>query len=53
MYIQNLTLQNFKCFENLEIEFHPDLTVMVGANGSGQTSIMEGTAIAIKEYDRE
>lgn len=47
MYIQNLTLQNFKCFENLEIEFHPDLTVIVGANGSGKTSIMEGAAIAI------
>lgn len=47
MRIQNLTLQNFKCFENLELDFHPNLTVIVGANGSGKTSIMEGVAIAI------
>ena len=47
MYIKNLTLQNFKCFENLELDFHPKLTVIVGANGSGKTSILEGAAIAI------
>ena len=47
MHIQNLTLQNFKCFENLKLDFHPKLTVIVGANGSGKTSIMEGAAIAI------
>ena len=47
MHIQNLTLQNFKCFENLGIDFHPNLTVVVGVNGSGKTSIMEGAAIAL------
>ena len=47
MYIQNLVLHNFKCFENMELDFHPKLTVIVGANGSGKTSIMEGAAIAI------
>ena len=47
MYIQNLELHNFKCFENIELDFHPKLTVIVGANGSGKTSIMEGAAIAI------
>ena len=47
MYIQNLVLHNFKCFENIELDFHPKLTVIVGANGSGKTSIMEGAAIAI------
>ena len=47
MYIQNLVLHNFKCFENIELDFHPNLTVIVGANGSGKTSIMEGAAIAI------
>lgn len=47
MYIQTLALQNFKGFEDIELEFHPKLSVIVGANGSGKTSIMEGTAIAI------
>ena len=47
MHIQNLTLQNFKCFENLEIDFHPNLTVVVGVNGAGKTSVLEGAAIAL------
>lgn len=47
MYIQNLMLQNFKCFDKIELEFHPELTILVGANGSGKTSIIEGAAIAI------
>lgn len=47
MHIQKLSLQNFKGFDQIELEFHPDLTVLVGANGSGKTSIMEGIAIAL------
>ncbi len=47
MYIQKLMLQNFKCFDQIELEFHPELTILVGSNGSGKTSIIEGVAIAI------
>ncbi len=47
MYIQKLTLHNFKGFEKIELDFHSKLTVLVGANGSGKTSVMEGAAIAI------
>jgi putative ATP binding protein len=42
-----LVLKNFRCFENLDIKLHPNLAVIVGANGSGKTSIMEGAAIAV------
>ena len=47
MYIKTLTLQNFKGFDNIELDFHPNLSVIVGANGSGKTSVMEGAAIAL------
>ncbi|MGM9569397.1 MAG: AAA family ATPase, partial [Phascolarctobacterium sp.] len=47
MYIKELNLENFKGFDNLDIFFHPQLTVLVGVNGSGKTSILEGIAIAI------
>lgn len=47
MHIKNLTLQNFKWFEHLEIDLHPNLTVIVGDNGSGKTSILEGIANAL------
>ena len=36
MHIQKLVLKNFRCFENLDIKLHPNLAVIVGANGSGK-----------------
>lgn len=40
MYIRELTLQNFRGSDNIKVIFHPNLTVIVGANGSGKTSII-------------
>lgn len=47
MYLQKLVLHNFKCFENLELDFSPRLTVIAGSNGSGKTSVLEAAAIAV------
>ncbi len=44
MKISKLVLENFRCFKDLEIEFHPKLTVIVGNNGVGKTSILDGLA---------
>lgn len=47
MYLEELTLHNFRCFEDLKIEFHKQLTVLVGGNGAGKTAIMEGAVVAM------
>lgn len=47
MYLKKIDLENFKCFEKLVVDFHQKLTVMVGANGSGKTSLLEGIVIAV------
>ena len=47
MYLKSLELHNFRCFENIKINFHKNLTVIIGENGSGKSSIMEGIAIAL------
>lgn len=47
MKLEKLNLHNFRCFEDIEVVFDPNLTVIVGANGAGKTSILEGAAIAI------
>lgn len=47
MYLKKLILHNFKCFEEIDIDFDEKLTVIVGSNGAGKTSILEGAAIAI------
>lgn len=47
MYLQRLALKNFKCFDEFNIEFHRNLTVIAGVNGSGKTSVLEGIALAL------
>lgn len=47
VYLEKISVKNFKCFEKLDINFHKNLTVLVGVNGAGKTSILEAIAIAV------
>jgi len=46
MFLKSLSLKNFRCFEKFDIEFHDKLTVIVGVNGSGKSTILEAAAIS-------
>ena len=37
--------RDFRCFSNLEIEFHPESTCIIGRNASGKTSLLEAVAV--------
>ncbi len=41
MLIKKLTLQNFRCFETLEIPFEGRCVVVQGKNGVGKSSVLE------------
>lgn len=45
MKLKKLFVQNFRCFKELEIEFHPKLTVIVADNGAGKTTILDAIAV--------
>lgn len=47
MYLEKMKLHNFRCYEKLEIDFNRQLTVLVGKNGSGKTTVLEAIAIAL------
>lgn len=47
MYLKQIALQNFRCYEKCEIDLHKNLTVIVGINGAGKTSLLEAAAIAM------
>lgn len=47
MKIHNLTVQNFRCFENESFEFSPQFNLFVGINGSGKTSILKAVAASL------
>lgn len=46
MFLKSLVLHNFRCFSNLEVNFRNRLTVLVGNNGSGKSTVLEAAAIA-------
>lgn len=48
--LQSLKLRDYRCFEAIDIEFHPQLTVLVASNGAGKTSILDAIAVAFGPY---
>ncbi|NJO16053.1 MAG: AAA family ATPase [Thioploca sp.] len=51
--IKKLKLENFRGFEQLELEFHQDLTVLIGENGAGKTAILDCLAIFLNIFLEE
>lgn len=47
MRIDDLTLVNFRCFANVPFEFDPHFNVVVGVNGAGKTSLLDGLSVAL------
>ena len=46
MKIERIELSNFRCFEEIKVDLHDELSVIVGGNGTGKTAILEGIAVA-------
>ncbi len=51
MKIKKIKFENFRLFENLEVNF-PDsnFIVLIGNNGAGKTSILEGIALSFMHF---
>lgn len=47
MRLEQLQLNNYRCFENLTIDFHPELTVLIAPNGAGKTTILDAARVAV------
>lgn len=47
MRLRKVTLKNFRCYEYLELDLHPRLTVIVGKNGGGKSSILDAIAVGL------
>ena len=46
MFLESMILHNFRCFSDIEIKFNNRLTVVVGNNGAGKSTILEAATIA-------
>ena len=50
MKIKELYLKNFRCFEELTINFPTDYTVFIGNNGAGKSSILNALQIVLDNF---
>ncbi|MDO5151360.1 MAG: AAA family ATPase [Oscillospiraceae bacterium] len=50
MLVDKISLKNFRKYENFEIDFKEKLTVIVGKNQSGKTTILDAVAVALSSY---
>jgi predicted ATP-binding protein involved in virulence len=47
MRLDQLTLQNYRCFDSVTIQFHPELTVLIAPNGAGKTTVLDAARVAL------
>ena len=50
MKLKRLHLKNFRCFDELSIEFDDRLTVIIAENGAGKTAILDAIGIGFGSY---
>ena len=52
MIIHKIKLENFKSYKNSEIELNPGISIIIGENGAGKSTILEAISYALfKEFD--
>lgn len=47
MKIKKINISNFRCYDKLDISFHPSFNILLGINGTGKTALLEAIRIAI------
>lgn len=47
MYLKKIHIKNYKAIEDINIELQPGVNLLIGDNGAGKTSVLEGIAVAL------
>lgn len=50
LMLKHLKVTNFRCFTELEIDFHERMTVLVAENGSGKTATVAAASLALSAF---
>ncbi|TDU67162.1 DNA replication and repair protein RecF [Prosthecobacter fusiformis] len=46
--LTDLLLRDFRCFDECRVTLHPEMTVFVGRNAQGKTSLMEAACVLLR-----
>ena len=50
-FVKSLKLENFRCFENVELgPFDPHFNLLIGANGAGKSSVLLALAHLFRPF---
>jgi predicted ATP-binding protein involved in virulence len=49
MKLNSVTIENFRAIENIHLPLHQQLTVLVGENGTGKTTILDAISMVLGE----
>ncbi|MEN8221324.1 MAG: AAA family ATPase [Pseudomonadota bacterium] len=52
MKFKSVTIENFRAIEKIQLPLHKQLTILVGENGSGKTSILDAISIVLGEIPK-
>ena len=47
MYLEKIHIKNYKAIESLDIDLKSGVNLLIGDNGAGKTSVLEGIAVAL------
>ena len=47
MYLEKIHIENYKAIGKLDIDLKPGVNLIIGDNGAGKTSVLEGIAVAL------
>lgn len=50
-FLENIKIENFKCFENLEINDFKRVNVFGGKNNVGKTALLEAIELLVRTVD--
>ncbi len=50
MRLKRIHLENFRCFKDISVEFHPKMTVIIAENGTGKTTVLDAIATGFGRY---
>lgn len=53
MKVRKLVLQDFRGFRRLELTLEPDITVLVGVNGAGKSSVLDTLSTLLAQVSRQ
>jgi putative ATP-dependent endonuclease of OLD family len=59
MYISRIRIKNYRCFDDVSVEFNPGVNIIIGENNAGKTALLKAIGLLfdrnsrprIQEYD--